>query len=489
MRSAIFGTMDKKPQSIPQKGRPVAEILSEMKRKKEGDAKWREGRTWSMVYHVDEAHLDLLKQASNLFFSESYINPFAFESLQQMELDVIRMAGSLLHGGGRVVGTMASGGTESIFLALYTYREWARKERGINSGGEVVLPTSAHPAFEKAAHILGLRIKKASVNDKLQADISQMERLISGRTLLLVASAPSYPHGILDPIPEASALAEKHGLPLHVDACIGGFMLPWVERLQPGNLPAWDFRLPGVTSISADTHKFGYGAKGSSVLLYRNMGLLRHQFFVTTDWPGGIYASSTLLGSRSGGPIATAWAAMQSLGEEGYLEIAGNILKGAAQLRQGLEAIPEIRILGAPCMNIIAFTTHRNKPDIFVIAGQLQEKGWYVDRQQRPNCIHLTIMQQNLPVLEEYLNDLKSAIAFANSNPRAKAEGNAALYGLMARLPFRGMVENNVRQLFEQLYGQERPQSGEGQPIEAQSIPAPPSWMGWLNRLLSIFRK
>lgn len=475
--------MNTEKKRIPKTGRNPEAILAEMESFKAGDVRWKEGRTWSMVYQVDESHNKLLKQASNLFFSESYINPFAFESLQRMEKEVVAMTADMLHGDEHTVGTMTSGGTESIFLALYTYREWGRKaKRGCK---EVVAPATIHPAFEKAAHILGLRMRKVPVGANGKADVKGMEQQINAQTLLLAASAPSYPHGLLDPIPSIADLAERHQLPFHVDACIGGFMLPWVEQLRPADIHPWDFRLSGVTSMSADTHKFAYGAKGSSVLLYRKMAHLRHQFFITTDWAGGIYASATLLGSRSGGPIAAAWAAMNSLGQERYLALAQDVMKGVDQLKGAIAELPELELIGSPCMNILAFTTLQNQPDIFVVADALSEKGWYVDRQQRPNCIHVTVMPQNLPVLQAYIDDLGAAVAFAKANPRAQAKGNAALYGLMARIPFRGMVAQNVRKMFEELYGGAATEGGDGTE-RAESMPEPAWWMGALNRLLSL---
>ncbi|TXB61519.1 pyridoxal phosphate-dependent decarboxylase family protein [Phaeodactylibacter luteus] len=469
---------------IPEKGRPAAELLREMESFKAGDAPWAAGRTWSMVYQVDEAHHELLRQASGAFLSESYINPFAFESLQRMEREVVGMTAGLLNGGAEAVGTMTSGGTESIFMSLYTYREWGRKHR--KGREEVVVPATIHPAFEKAAYLLGLKLVKVPVGPGGAADLPGMEQKVGPKTLLMAVSAPSYPHGILDPVEQAGALAQQHQVPLHVDACIGGFMLPWVERLYPEKVPPWDFRVAGVTSISADTHKFAYGAKGSSVLLFRQMEYLRHQFFITTDWAGGIYASATLLGSRSGGPIAAAWAALNSLGQERYLSIAREIMDGVEEMKAGIAAIPELEILGEPCMNILAFTTRSNKPDIFVVGDQLEAKGWFVDRQQRPNCIHTTVMRHNLPVIAEYLRDLQEGVAFAKSNPGAKAKGNAALYGLMARIPFRGMVEQNVRQMFVDLYSRGEGAAAQVAEGEAgQAMPEPAAWMGWLNRFLS----
>ncbi|MFQ5446819.1 MAG: pyridoxal phosphate-dependent decarboxylase family protein [Saprospiraceae bacterium] len=471
---------------LPQKGLLPDTILDQLHQMQRADVNWKNGRTWSTVYHVDEAHDQLLKAAYGQYFSTNYLNPLAFKSLQKMEREVVSMTASMLHGGPATVGTMTSGGTESILLAVYTCRQWARKNRRRITAPEIVAPETIHPAFDKAAHLFGLRIRKAPVDENRRAIPKKMEALINKNTILLAASAPSYPNGILDPIPEIGALAEKHHLPFHVDSCIGGFMLPWVERLGAKFHP-WDFRVRGVTSMSADVHKFGYGAKGASVVLYRSMDFLQHQFFIATGFPGGIYASATLAGTRPGGAIAAAWAAMKHLGEEGYLAIAKKLMEATRQLRLGMERIPEILIIGEPCMNIISYTTLGNRPDIFVAADFMEEKGWLVDRQQNPDSIHLTVMPTNVPTIGRYLEDMKAAIAYAQAHPEAVTSGNAALYGLMARIPFRGMVEKNVRQIFVEMY------STGDQPEAALSAPgtlAPiPRWMGWLNRLLGRLRK
>lgn len=469
--------------TIPAQGRDKDTILNELSKLHLKDIPWKEGRAWSMVYYVDEDHQDLLEQAYSSFFSENYLNPFAFQSLKKMELEVIQMTISLLHGDEQVTGTMTSGGTESIFLAVYTYRERARKLFPHIKAPEIVASTSIHPAFEKAAHLLNIKVKKAAIDQNMRAQPAELAKLISPNTILIAASAPSYPHGVLDPIAEIAALALAKKLPFHVDCCIGGFMLPWVEKLGYPVAP-FDFRVPGVTSISADAHKFGYGAKGASVLLYRSMNYLKHQFYVVTDWPGGIYASPTLLGSRPGGAIAATWSAMQALGQEGYLKIAKEIMQATEELKMALVEIPEIIILGDPAMNIIAFSTINNQPDIFVIADQLEQKGWMLDRQQLPNSIHLTVMRHNIPVVNQYIVDLKASIDFAQKNPAAVAKGNAALYGLMARIPFRGMVETNVRHIFEELYDFSKSTSvvEDEKPV---TLPNPPWWMGKLNRLLA----
>ncbi len=469
---------------IPARGRDKAEILSDLQAFHDSDIAWKTGRIWSMMYSVDEEHKTLVEEAYRSFLTENYISPFTFASLQRMEQEVIAMSKNLLNGPESVCGTMTSGGTESIFLCVYTYREWARKNRPQVQHPELVMSSTTHPAFEKAAHILNIKIRRAKVDENQAAQPAEMAKLVNKNTILIVASAPSYPHGILDPVQEIAVLAQKHQLPLHVDACVGGFMLPWVEKLGY-SMPAWDFRVPGVTSMSADAHKFGYGAKGASVLLFSKMDYLRHQFFVSTEWAGGVYASSTLMGSRSGGPIAAAWTAMQHLGQNRYLDLAREIMEGVDRLKMGLEGIPEVQIIGHPAMNILAYCTHRNKPDIFVVADLLIEKGWVLDRQHLPNSIHLTVMRHNLPVIGQYLSDLKEAIATAKANPNLVAQGEAAMYGILSRLPMRGMVEKNVRKIFEDLY---TAKTGTAEGTEAAespgTMPNTPAWMGMLNRIL-----
>ena len=467
--------------AFPAAGQPRQAVLDELRQLRQNDIDWKAGRTWSLVYYVDEDHLQFLKQAHNQFFSENTINPFAFESVGRLERDIIRMTADLLHGGEEAVGVVTGGGSESIFLAVYAYREWARKRGRRRGVPEMVVPASIHPAFFKAAHMLGIRLRQVPLGEDRSADAQRMAAAVNERTILLACSAPAFPYGVVDRVEEVAAVARRHDLPLHVDACVGGFMLPWVEALGY-EVPRWDFRVEGVTSMSTDLHKFAYGAKGASVLLYRRMDFLRHQFFILPDWCGGIYASPTVLGTRSVGPMAAGWAALRSLGREGYLRIARRIMEATDRLRAALAAIPEIEVLGAPHMNLLAYTTRNNRPDLFVVADQLEARGWMVDRQQNPNSIHLTLMSHNIEVLDRYLADLRAAVAYAKEHPEATARGNAALYGLMARLPFKGMVEDNVRQVFEGLYGAATPEAAP-QPEEV------PAWQGWLNRLLAAWQQ
>ena len=473
-----------KSKAFPSRGLTREEVLAHLRSLREGDMDWRAGRTWSLVYHIDEDHKQLLQEAHALFASENMLNPFAFSSLRRLEGEVIEMTIGLLNGDEQAVGTMTAGGTESLFLAVYAYREWARKHRPRIKMPELVIPATQHPAVEKAAHMLGLSVRKVPVGPDYRAVPAAMEQAVTPNTIALFASAPSFPHGLIDPVEEIGRIAQGRGLPFHVDACVGGYLLPWVEKLGY-DLPRWDFRVPGVTSISADVHKNGYGAKGASVITYRSMAYLKHQFFVVTDYPGGIYIVATFLGTRSGGPVAAAWASLKSMGEDGFLDLTRRVMAGTEKMKTGLRSIPRLELVGEPDANLLAFRTIDNKPDIFVVGDQLEAKGWLVDRQQFPNCLHISVLPPNLPVIDTYLADLREAVEYALAHPGATARGNAALYGLMARIPFRGMVEKNVRKIFEDLYSREGSPTETGNSITHHPSPIThDSSLGWLNRLL-----
>ena len=439
------------PKAMPETGRDPEEILREMAQLKAADANWRGGRVFSLVYHAGEAHERLLERAHGMFASANLLNPMAFKSLKQMEAEVVTTSLKLMHGPTDAVGAMTSGGTESILLSVYTYREHARATRRVHGTPELVVPVTAHPAFDKACHYFGVKLVKVDITGDLTADARAMERAITRRTIALVASAPQYPHGVVDPIEEVAAVAQRHGLPMHVDACVGGFVLPWVERLGRA-VPAWDFRVPGVTSISADLHKYGYAAKGASVLLWRSMDFMRHQFFVATDWPGGIYASPSIPGTRPGGPVAAAWAAFQSLGEDGYLALTRKALAAADALRAGIGGIPELAVLGRSNATIVCWGAKDGAVDVYAVADRMETRGWTIDRQQRPASVHLTVTANHAETVAPYLDDLRSSVAEVRSNPKLAASGNAPRYGMMAKAPLRGFVGHSVRKVMEAMY-------------------------------------
>ncbi len=435
--------------TLPSQSRAPKDVLAEMQAMRGRDARWHDGRTFSLVYHDTDEHLQLLRDAYSLFLAENALNPMAFPSLRRMETEVVAMVAGLLGGDDQVVGSMTSGGTESLFLATKTYRDQARKERPHITAPEMILPTTAHPALLKSAHYLGVKPVLIPPGSDFRADVAAMEQAITPQTLFLVGSAPAYPHGVVDPIEALSALAQKHALPLHVDACVGGFSLPFVRRAGHP-VPPFDFSVPGVTSMSADLHKYGFAAKGASTVLYRTPALRRHQFYVYSGWPGGLFGSATVLGTRPGGAIAAAWASLQSLGEEGFLRIAKTIMTTTHKLMEGIAAIPELFILGKPDCGVFAFAS--SGPDLMAIADQMEERGWHIDRQQLPTAIHLTITPAHAPIADRYLADLRECVAHVVAHPELSSQGAAAMYGMLMHIPDASMVDEFILSNFDSLY-------------------------------------
>ncbi len=409
---------------LPQRGRSRKELLQEMRDLRSADVNWQDGRVFSLVFPAGEEALRLLKEAYTLYFSENALNPTAFPSLRRMETEVIAMSATLLGSQGQVVGNMTSGGTESILMAVKTARDWARAERPDIAAPEMVLPLSAHPAFDKAGHYFGVRAVHTPLTADFQADVAAMRAAITPNTILLVGSAPSYPQGIVDPIPELAALAQEHGLLCHTDACVGGFMLPFVRRLGYP-VPDFDFAVPGVTSLSADLHKYGYAAKGASLILYRDAALRRHQLFAYTDWPGGIYASPTMGGTRPGGAIAAAWAIMNYLGEEGYLKLAGEVMAATRRIQEGVAAIDGLAVLGRPAMSVMALGS--SKVNVYEVGDEMALRGWHLDRQQFPPSLHLTINPAHIGRTDAFLHDLRAAVRAARRLTPRRLAGSAAV--------------------------------------------------------------
>ena len=422
---------------IPEQGRPAPEVLETLEAMRAQDANWREGRTFSLVYHGGDALLGLLKDAFFKYFSENALNPMAFPSLRRMETEVVQMVGDLL-GHPEAVGSMTTGGTESILMAVKTARDYARS-RGIVSP-EMVLPISVHPAFEKAAHYFDVKAVHVPVREDFRADVDAMRAALTPNTVLLVGSAPAYPQGVVDPITEIAALALEHDLLCHVDACLGGMLLPFVRDLGHA-VPDFDFRVPGVTSMSCDLHKYGYAAKGASVVLYRTRELRKHQFVVYADWTGGLYGSPTMCGTRAGGPMAAAWAVLNYLGRDGYLRMARSAMDTASILQAGINATPGLQVLGRPHMAVFAFTA--DDADIFRVGEGLAERGWSLDRQNFPNALHLMITAAHEGRSDHFLEALRAAHAVAVAEGPATS-GAAAMYGMLGSLPDRGMVRDFI---------------------------------------------
>lgn len=437
---------------IPKTAEDAEELLQRVRDYAVKDADYLSGRTWSLVYWVSEEHHDLVEEAHNLTLAKNALNPIAFQGLRRMETEVVDMAADLFNGPASTVGSMTSGGTESLLLAVKTYRDRARKKWPWIVRPNLVAPATIHPAFMKASHLFGVKIKTVPVDEHGLFDVDRFARAINRNTIAIAASAPQYVTGAVDPIPLLGAIAQRKGLPFHVDACFGGFMQPWLERLGV-TMPTWDFRVPGVTSLSADVHKYGYAPKGASVLLFRDMDHMRYQFFAAIDWPGGIYISPGLPGTRGGGPIAGAWASLQGLGEKGFLELAEKAWEVSQQLREGIAKIDGLRVLGPqPMSTIVTWASDDPAVDVYAVADELQKRGWGVDRQQNPASVHCTCNANNLQVVPQYLADLKEAAAYVRAHPELKKEGDAAVYGLMARVPVRGFVKNAVIDVMAKMY-------------------------------------
>ena len=435
---------------LPEKGIPESDLLKDMENIRKDDINWRNGKVWSLVYHASDEHTEMLKKAYTMFFSKNALSPMAFPSLRKFETEVISMAIDLFNGDKRCVGSMTSGGTESLLMAIKTYRDWAEEKFPNIKEPEMVVPSSAHPSFDKGAEYFKVKIVKVPVDhESHRADANAMKNAITENTILIVGSACDFPRGVVDPISDLGILAQELGIGLHVDACLGGFMLPFVKKLGY-KIPDFDFSVPGVTSISADVHKYGYGAKGASTILYRKERIWKHQFSVYTDWTGGVYISPSMRGTRPGGAIAAAWAAMKHLGMDGYLKLAKIVMDASKKLINGINQIPKLYIIGKPVMSVFSFTS--DKLDIYQLGDRMDKKGWHLDRIQFPNALHMMVNPHHAEIVETFLEDLRETANDVVENPGESTEGDAAIYGMVASLPDRDKVKDYIINFLKSQY-------------------------------------
>jgi glutamate/tyrosine decarboxylase-like PLP-dependent enzyme len=436
---------------LPAHGRDRVEVLAELTRLTDGErARWEEGFASGAVYHGGREHIDFLNQVYALFSQGNPLHPDLWPSITKFEAEVVAMTSAMLHGADSdppACGTVTSGGTESILLAMRTYRDHGRVTRGV-ADPEIVAPQTAHAAFDKAAQYFGMRLVKVGVGTDMRPDPGAVRAAITDRTVAVVGSAVQFPHGVADPIEELAAIAAERGTGFHTDACLGGFVLPWAERLGYPVAP-FDFRVPGVTSISCDTHKFGYAAKGTSVLLWRDSRLRDRQFYATTDWPGGLYYSPTFAGSRPGALSAQAWAAMVTIGEDGYLEATQRVLATAARIRRGIADIPGLRVLGEPLW-VIAFAS--DEVSIYDVLDRMTRLGWSLNGLQQPAAVHLCVTLRHTKdgVSDRFLADLRSCVDQARNEPGGGLM--TPVYGLAAAPETRGEVDDLLRTYCDLLY-------------------------------------
>jgi glutamate/tyrosine decarboxylase-like PLP-dependent enzyme len=331
---------------------------------------------------------------------------------------------------------------------MKTYRDWARDTKGITAP-EIVMPESAHAAFHKAGQYFNIQVRVVPLDDEYRADLAAVASAITPNTIALVASAVNFPYGTIDPIDALGKLAQSHGIGLHVDGCLGGFFLPWAEKLgQP--VPPFDFRTPGVTSMSCDTHKYGYAPKGTSVVLYRGATLRRYQYFTIADWPGGLYYSPTFSGSRPGGLSAACWAALVSMGESGYLAATKKILEAVAIMRRGIESIAELKLLGQP---IGPFAVASDQVNMYQVLDQMSARRWALTGLLKPAAIHVspTLRQAEPGVAQRFVKDLKESVAYVRDTPDIEG-GMAPIYGLAASIPDRTIVHAMLKQVMDVYY-------------------------------------
>ncbi|XP_055536387.1 sphingosine-1-phosphate lyase [Wyeomyia smithii] len=416
-----------------------------------GHYKWKEGFISGAVYYYNP---ELVKLVTDVYGKASYTNPLhvdVFPGVCKMEAEVVRMTATLFGGGKNACGTMTTGGTESIMMACKAYRDYGRNVKGITRPN-IVLPKTAHTAFDKSAKYFQMYTKTVPVNpETTEVDIKAMERAINHNTVMLVGSAPNYPYGTMDDIVAIAKLGKKYNIPVHVDACLGGFLIIFMKRAGYPIRP-FDFSVDGVTSISADTHKYGFTPKGSSVILYSDKINRHHQYTVTTEWPGGVYGSPTVNGSRAGGIIAATWATMMNFGLDGYVETTKRIIDTARYIEQQLRNISHIYLFGNPATSVIAIGS--KDFDIYRLSSELNAVGWNLNSLQFPSGIHIcvTYMHTQDGIADKFVNDVRSKVALIMQNPEKPVEGKMAIYGVAQAVPDREVVGDFTKCFIDSMY-------------------------------------
>ncbi len=422
---------------IPQTGLSKQEILATLQAFKTRDMDWKAGKVFGYVYNPGEDPAEVMKEAYLSYLTENGLDPTVFPSLLKVETDVVRMIATLLRGDSNAVGNLTSGGTESIMLAVKTARDQARVEKPQIREPEMILPRTAHAAFYKAAHYLSVKPVVVEIDPatfKVRAE--DMEKAITANTILLVASAPNYSQGVIDPIADIGRLAQKHNLLFHVDGCVGGIHLSFMRKLGY-DIPDFDFSVPGVTSISADMHKYGYAAKGCSVVMYRSRELRKYQIFACSDTLGYTLINPTVLSSKSGGPSAGAWAILNFLGEEGYSRIIKTVQDATKKLIDGINAIPGLRVLGQPVMCMFSFAS--DEINVYQLADEMGKRGWYLQGQfstpLTPRNLHISVNFGNADSADALLSDLRACVEIVKAKPPIDADAIKALIGAALHSP------------------------------------------------------
>jgi len=450
---------------LPKEGMPEDAVRAELQALADMDhTRWEDGYVSGAVYHGEEDLLKLQTEAFGKFTVANPIHPDVFPGVRKMEAEVVSMVLNLFNAPPGAAGVSTAGGTESILMACLAARQKAYVERGVTEP-EMILPDTGHTAFRKAGEYFGIKVNLvACPAPNYQVDVRAVSRLINSNTVLLVGSAPNFPHGIIDDIAALSKLAVRKKLCLHVDCCLGSFLVPFLEKAGFETQP-FDFRLKGVTSISCDTHKYGFAPKGNSTVLYRTAELRTYQYFVSPDWPGGVYASPGIAGSRPGALIAGCWASLMTVGETGYLDACSKIVGTTKKIAEAIQHTPslggELEILGKPLVSVVAFTA-RNL-DVYDIADGMSSRGWHLNALQSPPAIHVAVTLPIAKVWEKLVADLEAVVEaerekervrlVEGKGPKGKAMGDsAALYGVAGSLPNKSVVVDLANGFLDLLY-------------------------------------
>jgi len=392
---------------FPRGGASWDEIESAMNDLVKNDIDWRGGRTPLYVFHATEGAYDVGKRGFMKFFSENALGgKRAFFGLKKMEDDIIDFGLDLLNGPAGSGGMTSTGGSESIIIGVKAARDFARSQGRVGNALNIVAPYSAHPAFNKAGDLMDIEVRRACIGVDLRADVDAMETLIDEQTIMLVGSAPCFPHGVVDSIDAISALALKRDIWLHVDACVGGYLIPFLQKAGR-SISNFDFDIPGVRSISADLHKFGFCPKPISTLFFRHAEDLERATFKFDEWPNGLFSTATIAGTRAGGAIAGSWAVLNHLGISGYTSNAEKMAEMIDQYVLGIEAIEGLHMLAKPDATIINFGS--SDFDIFAVAEKLSEHGWLLGLTKNPKGMHAMMSMFHEPAREQYLSDLEAA--------------------------------------------------------------------------------
>jgi glutamate/tyrosine decarboxylase-like PLP-dependent enzyme len=413
---------------IPQKGKTKKEIFQTLESYKGDDLDWKSGRVMGYVYDPGEKAKEVINRAYTMYLSENALDPLTYPSLLRLENEVVAMTAGLLNSPPEVVGNFTSGGTESLMLAVKTARDFARAAKPHIKEPEMVLPITAHASLFKAAHYLGIKPVVTRVHDdSFKADVPAMRDAITDNTILLVGSAPGYAHGVVDPITEIAALARENDLLCHVDACVGGIHLSYMRKLG-FEVPDFDLNVPGVTSLTTDLHKYGYAAKGASVVLYQNKELRRYQIWACSRWTGYTVINPAVTSSKTGGPMAAAWAVMNHLGHDGYLKIVREVMAATQKLIDGINRIDGVRILGRPDMCMFALASDSEKINVYRLADEMKLKGWYLQpqfaRENSPANLHISMNRSTVPQAEAFLEAFAETIEELKQQETDEETGN-----------------------------------------------------------------